>query len=207
MYPNVHYSTIYNSQDMEATQMSTDEWIKKQRYIYTMECYSAIKRNTFETVLMRWMNLEPIIQSEISQKEKIKYCILMFVCGIQKYGTDESCSQKRNEWRHRRREQTYGLGQGKRGRGRNKRREQHGYIYTNVCKQIANGSLLYDSRNSSQGSVITQRQEVGGRIKKEVTYVHLWLIHVDVGQKSNQYCFKFQPISTKFHLIKNRFFF
>ena len=67
---------------MEATQMSTDEWIKKQRYIYTMECYSAIKRNTFETVLMRWMNLEPIIQSEISQKEKMKYCILMFVCGI-----------------------------------------------------------------------------------------------------------------------------
>ena len=62
--------------------MSIDEWIKKQRYIYTMECYSVIKRNTFETVLMRWMNLEPIIQGEISQKEKMKYCILMFVCGI-----------------------------------------------------------------------------------------------------------------------------
>ena len=49
---------------------STDEWIKKLWYIYTMEYYSAIKRNTFESVLMRWMNLEPIIQSEISQKEK-----------------------------------------------------------------------------------------------------------------------------------------
>ena len=41
---------------------STDEWIKKLCYIYTMEYYSAIKRNTFESVLMRWMNLEPIIQ-------------------------------------------------------------------------------------------------------------------------------------------------
>ena len=46
-------------------------------YIYTTEYYSAIKRNTFESVLMRWMNLEPIIQSEVSQKEKNKYHILM----------------------------------------------------------------------------------------------------------------------------------
>ena len=50
-----------------------DEWIKKLWYIYTMEYYSAIKRNTFESVLMRWMNLEPIIQSEESQKQKDKY--------------------------------------------------------------------------------------------------------------------------------------
>ena len=48
---------------------STDEWIKKFWYIYTMECYSAIGRNASESVLMRWMNLEPIIQSEVSQKE------------------------------------------------------------------------------------------------------------------------------------------
>ena len=47
---------------------STDEWIKKLWYIYTMGYYSAIKRNAFESVLMRWMNLEPIIQSEVSQK-------------------------------------------------------------------------------------------------------------------------------------------
>ena len=55
---------------------STDEWIKKLWYIYTMKYYSAIKRNTFESVLMRWMNLEHIIQSEVSQKEKHKYHIL-----------------------------------------------------------------------------------------------------------------------------------
>ena len=55
---------------------------KEVWYIYTMEYYSAIKKNTFESVLMRWMNLEPIIQSEVSQKEKDKYSILMHVYGI-----------------------------------------------------------------------------------------------------------------------------
>ena len=48
---------------------SADEWIRKQWYIYTMEYYSAIKKNAFESVLMRWMKLEPIIQSEVSQKK------------------------------------------------------------------------------------------------------------------------------------------
>ena len=61
---------------------STDEWIKKLWYTYTMEYYSAMKRNTFESVLMRWMNLEPIIQSEVSQKEKEKYRILSHIYGI-----------------------------------------------------------------------------------------------------------------------------
>ena len=61
---------------------STDERIKKLWYIYTMEYYSAIKGNTFELVLMRWMNLEPIIQSEVSQKEKEKYHILMYIYRI-----------------------------------------------------------------------------------------------------------------------------
>ena len=51
-------------------------------HIYTMEHYSAIKRNAFESVLMRWMNLEPIIQSEVSQKEKDKYHILTHIYGI-----------------------------------------------------------------------------------------------------------------------------
>ena len=56
-----------------------------------MEYYSAIKRNTFESVLMRWMNLEPIIQSEVSQKEKDKYHILMgFPCSS--VGKEFACS-------------------------------------------------------------------------------------------------------------------
>ena len=61
---------------------SIDEWIKKLWYINTMEYYSAIKRNAFESVLMRKMNLELIIQSEVSQKEKDKYHILTHIYGI-----------------------------------------------------------------------------------------------------------------------------
>ena len=59
---------------------STEEWIKKW-CIYTMEYYSGIKRSAFESVLMRWMNLESI-QSEMSQKKKDKYHILTHIYGI-----------------------------------------------------------------------------------------------------------------------------
>ena len=71
---------------------SADEWIRKQWYIYTMEYYSAVKKNTFESVLfyffsfesvlMRWMKLEPIIQSKVSQKEKHQYSMLKHIYGI-----------------------------------------------------------------------------------------------------------------------------
>ena len=61
---------------------SADEWIRKLWYVYIMEYYSAIKKNTFDSVLMRWMNLEPIIQSEVSQKEKNKYHVLTHISGI-----------------------------------------------------------------------------------------------------------------------------
>ena len=60
---------------------SADEWIRKQWYIFTMEYYSAIKKNTFESVLMRWMKLEPIIPSEISQKEIYQYSIITHMYG------------------------------------------------------------------------------------------------------------------------------
>ena len=59
---------------------SADEWIRKLWYIYTMEYYSAIKKNVFESILMSWMKLEPIIQNEVSQKiETINYCILTHI--------------------------------------------------------------------------------------------------------------------------------
>ena len=61
---------------------SADEWIRKLWYIYTMEYYSDIKKNTFESVLMRWMKLGPITQSEVSQKEKHQYSILTCIYGI-----------------------------------------------------------------------------------------------------------------------------
>ena len=62
-----------------------------------MEYYSAIKKNTFESVLMRWMKLEPIIQSEVSQKDKHQYSILMHVCGILKDGNDNSICRTEKE--------------------------------------------------------------------------------------------------------------
>ena len=61
---------------------SADEWIQKLWYIYTMEYYSAIKKNTFESLLMWWKKLELIIQSEVSQKEKHQYSILRHIYGI-----------------------------------------------------------------------------------------------------------------------------
>ena len=61
---------------------SADEWTSKLWYIYTMEYYSAIKKKSFESVLMRWMKLEPIIQSEVSQKDKDHYNILIHIYGI-----------------------------------------------------------------------------------------------------------------------------
>ena len=61
---------------------SADEWIRKRWYIYMMEYYSAIKKNAFESVLMRWMKLESIIQSEVSQKVKHQYSILTHIYGI-----------------------------------------------------------------------------------------------------------------------------
>ena len=72
----------------------TDERIKKLWYIYTMEYYSAIKRNAFQTVLMRWINLE-LIQSEASQKVKDKYCILTHIYRIQKNGSVQLVSRVR----------------------------------------------------------------------------------------------------------------
>ena len=67
---------------------STDEWIKKLCYIHIMEYYLAIKRIPFECVLMRWMKIQPVIQSEVSQKEKYKY-ILTHIYRIGRDGTDE----------------------------------------------------------------------------------------------------------------------
>ena len=61
---------------------SADGWIRKLWYIYTMECYSATKKNTFESLLMRWMKQEPIIQSDVIQKEKHQYSILTYIYRI-----------------------------------------------------------------------------------------------------------------------------
>ena len=87
----------------------TDKWIKKLWYTHTMEYYLVMKRNVFESVLMRWMRPEPIIQSEVNQKEKNKYHILTHV--YMEYRKMVLMNLfARQQWRHRHREQTYGHG-------------------------------------------------------------------------------------------------
>ena len=114
----------------------TDEWIYTyvcvcvcvyMYHTHRMEYYSAIKRNTFESATVRWMNLEPIIQSEVSQKEKDKYCILTHIYGIWKKGPEEFTAGQ--PWRSRHREQTYGHSRGGRRREWEVWREYHESIY------------------------------------------------------------------------------
>ena len=81
---------------------SADRWIRKLWHIYTMEYYVAIKKNSFESVLIRWMKLEPIIQSEVSQKDKHQYSILTHIYGIQKDGNDNPiCRTEKETQMHR----------------------------------------------------------------------------------------------------------
>ena len=78
MYHNVHCSIFTIARTWKQPKCPrTDERIKKIWYIYTMEYYSAIKRKEIELFVVRWMDLESVIQSEVSQKEKNKYCMLM----------------------------------------------------------------------------------------------------------------------------------
>ena len=74
---------------------SADEWIRK--LWYTVEYYSAIKKNTFESFLMRWMKLEPIIQCEVSQIDKHQLSILMHIYGIYKDGNDNPICKTEKE--------------------------------------------------------------------------------------------------------------
>ena len=80
-WDKAHLVIMYDLLNMLLDSPLADEWIRKLWYIYTIEYYSAVK-NSFESVLMRWMKLEPIIQSEVSQKEKHQYSILTHIYGI-----------------------------------------------------------------------------------------------------------------------------
>ena len=124
---------------------ATDEWIKKMWYIYTMEYYSAIKRKETGSFVEMWMDLETVIQSEVSQKEKNKYHILTHICGTQKNGTDqmvcrteiETQMQRTNVWTPR--------GESGGGGGGAVMNWEIGIdIYTLICiKWITNKNLLY----------------------------------------------------------------
>ena len=187
MYPTVHCSTIYNGQNVEATQMSINRQMDKEVwYIYTMEYYSVIKRNIFESVLMRWINLELIIQSEISQKEKDIYRILIHICGIQKNSSEEFIY-----WATMKKQTKNRLMDMGRGEERLRCMERITWILTlPYVNQIAHGNVLSVSGKSNMGSVSTQRVGMGWgrRFKREGIYVYLWVIHVKLCQKTTKFC-------------------
>ena len=83
MHPYVHSSTITIVKTWKQPKCpSRDEWIKKMWYIYTMEYYSALKKNKIMPFAATWMDLEIIILGEVSQKEKNKYYMITLICGI-----------------------------------------------------------------------------------------------------------------------------
>ena len=178
MYPIVHLSTIYNSQDMEATQMSIDRCMDTETVVYihththththtyiythTMEYQSTIKRHISESVLMRWMNLEPIIQSEVSHKEKNKYHILTHKYGIQKDGTDESICRAAMEMQTQRTDMWTRWG-----------KEREGQIETVALKHIHLNRQQVGICCMTQGaqtwcSVTTQRGGMGWQVEGNI---------------------------------------
>ena len=150
---------------------STDEWIKKLWCTYTMEYYSAIKRSRLESVLMRGMNLEPTMRSEVSQKEKenAKYCLLMHIHGIWKDGTDEITYREAMET------QTQGTDFWLWRGGAEEEGEVYGKSHTEThmtkCKMTASGNSLYDPGDSNRASATAWRgamgREMGASFKRE----------------------------------------
>ena len=119
------------------------------------------KRNKSESLELRWMNLDPVIQSEVSQKEKNKYCILTHIYVIQKNGTDQPICMTGIEMQMQR--MNFWTQQGKKRLGRiEKVALKHTLPYEN---QIANGKLLYNTGSSSWCSVITQRRGMGKEVE------------------------------------------
>ena len=131
--PNVHCSTVYNSTIAKTWKQTrcplADKCIRKLWYVYTIEYYSAIKSNTFESLLMRWMKPEPI-QSEVSQKEKHQYSILTHIYGIKKDGNNNPICKTEKETQV----YTTDFGLYGRRRGWDDLREQHLNMYIIKCE-------------------------------------------------------------------------
>ena len=130
----------------------TDEWIKKLWYIHTMEYYSAIKRNAFESVLMRWTNLEPVAQSEVRERQ-ISY-INAYIWNLERqyWLSYLQVSKGDTDIKNRLSDMGKGVAQ---GRGK----EEGGMIWESstetytlpYVKQIKSGSLMYDTGNPKPG--------------------------------------------------------
>ena len=99
MYTNIHCSTVYNSKDLESTQMPIDDrWIGKMWHIYTMEYYAAIRNDEFVSFVEIWMNLENIILSKPTQEQKTKHRIFSLISGWWKMRTHGHREKSTKQW-------------------------------------------------------------------------------------------------------------
>ena len=172
---------------MQARCPWTDEWIKKLWQIHTMEYYSAITMNAFELVLMRWMNLEPIIQSEVSQKEKDKNRILTHIYGIQKNGTEKFIYRAAME----KQTQRIDLQHGERGGEGEMYGKSNMETYITVFKIDSQQECAVWLRKLKQGLCINLQGwdgEGDGREVQKGENICIWLIHVEVLQKTTKLC-------------------
>ena len=179
MYPNVHCCTITTARTWKQPRCpSADEWIRKLWYVYTMEYCSAIKKYVFESILMRWMNLEPVTQSEASHKEKDKYCILMhaYLWNLERWywWTYLQGSNGDTDIENRLTDTSRG------------RKEKVGWT-----ERVAWKHIHCCSKTDSQWEFTVWPRELQlrlcnnlegwegmeGRFQREGTYVYLWLIH------------------------------
>ena len=153
-----------------------------------MEYYSSIRKNTFESVLMRWMKLEPIIQSEVSQKDKHQYSILIHICGILKDGNDNPiCRTEKESWMYR--TDFWTLWEKVRVGWSERTASKHVYnqlwnrspAQVGCMRQVLRAGALGRPRGMGLGG----RREGGSGWG---THVNPWLMHVNVWQKPLQYC-------------------
>ena len=169
--------------------MSISRWMDKKAVVHIHEYYSAIKKNAFESVLMRWMKLEPIIQSEVSQKEKHQYSTLMQI--YMKFRKMVTMTlYARQQKRHRCIEQSFGLC------GRERRwddlGEWHWNMYIIICETDCQSRFHAWDRVLRAGALGWPRG-MGWEERWEGgsgwgTHVYSRLIHVNVWQKPLQYC-------------------
>ena len=166
---------------------SADERIRKLWYIYTMEYYSAIKKNSFESVLMKWMKLEPIIQNEVSQKDKDQYSILTNIYGILKDGNDNPICKTEKETQMYRTD-FWTLWEKARVGCSERTASKHVYyqgwnrspVQVGCMRQVLGAGALGRPRGMGWGG----KWEGGSGWR---THVNPWPIHVNVWQKPLQY--------------------
>ena len=171
----------------------TNEWIKNLWYTYTVDYYSAIKWNTFESVLMRWMQLEPIIQSETSQKEKYKHHILththIYMWNLKRrhWWISFQGSNGETDVENRPMDKAGGEeGEGERYG------ESNIQIYNTMCKTDSQWEFAIWLRELIQGLCDNLEgwdgEGMRGGFRREGAWIYLWLILVDVWQKTTKFC-------------------